>query len=180
MRRIVLTFGLIAGAIMSAMLAFTLLAGEKPDFESGMVTGYASMVLAFMMVYFGVRAYRDNVAGGSIGFWHALRVGALISLVASSCYVASWQVIYHRYMPDFAEQYGAYAVETARKEGRSDAEIAELQREMAEFSVSYRNPLVNIGFTFLEPLPVALLATFATAGLLSRRRRGAEGLAVTG
>ena len=26
--------------------------------------GYPTMVLAFLMVYFGVRSYRDNVAGG--------------------------------------------------------------------------------------------------------------------
>ena len=32
----------------------------------------------------------------------------------------------------------------------------------------YKNPLVNIALTFLEPLPVGLVFTLVTAGLLSR------------
>jgi hypothetical protein len=48
---------------------------------------------------------------------------------------------------------------------------------MAEFKEMYRNPLVNIGFTFLEPLPVGLLFTLVTAGVLSRKRQ-VDGVAV--
>jgi len=35
----------------------------------------------------------------------------------------------------------------------------------------YQNPLVNIAFTFIEPLPVGLLITLVTAGVVSRKRR---------
>jgi hypothetical protein len=35
----------------------------------------------------------------------------------------------------------------------------------------YKNPLVNIAFTFLEPLPVGLIFSLVTAGVLSRKRR---------
>ena len=44
-------------------------------------------------------------------------------------------------------------------------------QEMAEFRVQYQKPLVNIAYTFLEPLPVGLLFTLGTAWRLSRRRR---------
>ena len=37
----------------------------------------------------------------------------------------------------------------------------------------YKNPLVNVGITFLEPLPVALVVALVSAGVLSRRRRDA-------
>ena len=136
------------------------------------------MVLAFLMVYFGVRSYRDNVAGGTIRFGRAFGVGLMITAVASVCYVATWEVIYFKFMPDFADKYAAYDVEKAKKSGGTDAQIAEKQKQMAEFKEMYANPLVNIAYTFLEPLPVGLLFTLVTAGVLSRKRR-AEGPAVT-
>ena len=45
---------------------------------------------------------------------------------------------------------------------------------MAAFKEMYRNPLVNIALTFLEPLPVGIVFTLVTAGVLSRKRRVAD------
>ncbi|MBL8979974.1 MAG: DUF4199 domain-containing protein [Gemmatimonadetes bacterium] len=174
MRKIVLTFGLIAGAILSVMMLLTIPFMEEINFDKGAIIGYTTMVLAFLMVYFGVRSYRDNVAGGSVSFGRAFSVGLLIVVIASACYVATWQFIYYRITPDFTEKYSAYALEKARKGGASEAEIAAKAAEMARFSELYKNPLVNIGFTFLEPLPVGLVFTLVTAGVLSRKRRVAE------
>lgn len=174
MRKIVLTFGLIAGAILSVMMLLTIPFMEEINFDKGAIIGYTTMVLAFLMVYFGVRSYRDNVAGGSVSFGRAFSVGLLIVVIASACYVATWQFIYYRITPDFTEKYSAYALEQARKGGASEAEIAAKAAEMARFSELYKNPLVNIGFTFLEPLPVGLVFTLVTAGVLSRKRRVAE------
>lgn len=171
MRKIVLTFGLIAGAVLSAMMLLTIPFQDKIGFDKGAIIGYTTMVLAFLMVYFGVKSYRDNVAGGKVSFGRALQVGALISVVASICYVATWQVVYHKLAPDFLEKYSAYELEKARKGGATDAQVAAKKKEMDDFAVMYQNPLVNIGFTFLEPLPVALLHSLVAAGLLSRKRR---------
>jgi hypothetical protein len=65
-------------------------------------------------VYFGVRSYRDNVAGGSVRFGRAFAVGALIALISSSMYVVTWEVIYFRFMPDFVEKYSAHQIAAAR------------------------------------------------------------------
>jgi hypothetical protein len=35
----------------------------------------------------------------------------------------------------------------------------------------YKNPLVNIAFTTIAPLPVGLVFTLVTAGVLGRKRR---------
>jgi hypothetical protein len=170
MRKVVLTFGLIGGGMLAAMMLLTLPFMEQIGFDRGMVVGYTTMVLAFLMVYFGVRSYRDQVAGGRITFGRAFRVGALISLVTMTCYVATWQVMYHTFMPDFTDKYAAHALDKARAGGATDAELAATKAEMDKFAEMYKNPLVNIGFTFLEPLPVALLVTLVSAGLLSRSR----------
>jgi hypothetical protein len=177
MRKIVLTFGLIAGAILSAMMLITLPFQEQIGFDKGAIIGYTTMVLAFLMVFFGVRSYRDNVAGGSVTFGRAFKVGLMITAVATVCYVTTWELIYYEFAPDFADKYAAYTVEKAKKSGATDAQIAARMQEMSAFKEMYKNPLVNIALTLLEPLPVGILFTLVTAGVLSRRRR-AEGAAV--
>jgi uncharacterized membrane protein (DUF485 family) len=170
MRRIVLTFGLIAGAILSAMMLITLPFQDRIGFDKGAIIGYTTMVLAFLMVFFGVRSYRDNVAGGTVTFGRAFKVGLLITAVATACYVATWQVVYYKLAPDFLDKYSAYAVEKARSSGATEEEIAAQAKKMAEFKELYQNPLVNIGLTLLEPLPVGIVFTLLTAGVLSRKR----------
>lgn len=177
MRKIVLTFGLIAGAILSAMMLITLLFQEQIGFDKGAIIGYTTMVLAFLMVFFGVRSYRDNVAGGRVTFGRAFKVGLMITAVATVCYVATWELIYYELAPDFGDKYAAYTVEKARESGATDAQIAARVKQMTEFKEMYKNPLVNIALTLLEPLPVGILFTLVTAGVLSRKRR-TEGAAV--
>ena len=129
------------------------------------------MVIAFLMIYFGVRTYRDNVAGGRVGFGRALAVGLLITAVARICYVATWQLVYYRLAPDFLDKYSAYTIDKARKAGATDAAIAAQSKELANFSEMYKNPLMNVAVTFVEPLPVGVVFALVTAGVLCRRRR---------
>ena len=171
MRKIVLTFGLIAGAILAAMMLLTIPFMDGIGFDKSEIIGYSTMVLAFLMVFFGVKSCRDNVAGGSVTFGRAFVVGLMITLVASVCYVATWQVVYYKLAPDFTDKYVAYTVDKAKKSGASDAQIAAQKKEITEMMDMYKNPLINIGITLLEPLPVGLLFTLVSAGVLSRKRR---------
>jgi len=57
-----------------------------------MLVGYAAMLLAFSLVYVGVKSYRDRENGGVICFGKAFQVGLLISLVASTIYVITWMI----------------------------------------------------------------------------------------
>jgi hypothetical protein len=179
MKRVVLTFGLIAGAVLVGMMLITAPFMDKIGFDTGTIIGYTTMVLAFLMTYFGIKSYRDNVAGGAITFGRALSIGLLITLVATVCYVAAWEVMYYKFTPDFGDKYAAYAVEQTRKSGATQAQIDAKQREMNEFVESYKNPFINASYTFLEPLPVGVLLTLISAALLRRKRPQAEsGLAV--
>lgn len=171
MTKTVWTFGLLSGAVLSAMMLLTLPFADRIGFDHSMVVGYTTMVLAFMLVFFGVRSYRDNVGGGTIGFGRALAVGMLIVLLASCCYVATWEVIFFKLTPDFMEKYGAYVVEQARAHGASAAEVQQKAAEMRHYAELYRNPFINVAMTIMEPLPVGLVVALVTAGILSRRRR---------
>lgn len=178
MRKVVLTFGLIAGAILSAMMLITIPFQDQIGYDRGEVIGYTTMVLAFLMVFVGVKSYRDNVAGGSVSFGRAFKVGLLITLVASACYVATWEVIYYQLAPDFGDKYAAHTLEQARQSGASEAEIARQVEQMARFKELYKKPLFNIAITFIEPLPVGLLFTLVSAWLVSRKRTGEAAAAV--
>ena len=171
MKKIVLTFGLISGALLSAMMVATLPFIDQIGFDRGVVVGYTTMVLAFLLVFFGIRSYRENVGNGQITFGRALGVGLLIMTIASICYVITWEIVYFNFLPDFGDKYAAYLIEKARAAGASPEEIARQTEEMKKFKAMFENPLYNAAFTFLEPLPVGIPMTLISAFILKKRRR---------
>jgi hypothetical protein len=171
MKKTVLTFGLISGAIISTLMLATVPFMHKIGMSGGMVIGYTTMVLAFLLVFFGIRSYRENIGHGHITFGRALGVGLLIMLIGCACYVITWEFIYFNFMPDFAEKYAAFAIEDMRAKGASAAELAQKMDEMKKFQVLYNNIFFNVGMTLLEPLPVGVIMTFISALILRRGRK---------
>ena len=169
MKKTVLTFGLIAGAILSAMMLITIPFQDEIGIDHSLIIGYTTMVIAFLLIYFGVRSYRDNVAGGTVRFGRAFAVGASIGLVASLCYVAMWQVVYFNFMPDFLDEYNAHAVEKLKASGASDTAVQAQIKEMERFNELYQNPLFNAAVTLIEPLPVGLVITLLSAAILKKK-----------
>jgi hypothetical protein len=98
-------------------------------------------------------------------------------LVASVCYVATWEFIYYNIAPDYLDKYAAYSVEKLKQSGASAEQVAAKAQEMAKFKAMYQNPVVSIAFTLLEPLPVGLLFTLVAAAVLSRKRSPQEAVA---
>ena len=178
MKKIILTFGLVSGVVMSAMMVLTLPLHDRIGYGTGaLVLGYTTMIAASLAIYFGVQRYRDQIAGGTVSFGRAFLVGAAIACVASACYTATWEVIYFNFAPDYLDKYQAYALESARAKGATAAELAQKRSEMARLAESYRNPVVNSALTFLEPMPVGLLVALVSAGVLRRRRPEGSGAA---
>jgi hypothetical protein len=171
MRKIVLTFGLIAGVILSGLMALSMAFKEEIGFDKGLIVGYTTMVLAFLMIFFGVRTYRESVGGGAVTFGRAFKVGGSIMLIASLCYVLSWEVVRPLWAPDYLEKYAAYQTEQMRTAGAPESEIAASEAEMAKWGEWYKNPALRMGMTLMEPLPVGLLFTLLTAWGLSRKRK---------
>lgn len=168
MKRIVWTFGLISGAVMAAFMAATVPFLGNHGVEDWIV-GYAGMVAAFLLVYFGVRSYRDNVLGGTISFARAFGTGILIAAISSLCYVAMWEVIYYKFMPDFYTKYGQSVVERARNSGKSETEVAKVRADMDTMVRRVENPLFVMVTTFGEPFPVGVIIALVSAGVLRRR-----------
>lgn len=178
MKKTVWTFGLISGVILSLMMVVTLPFVDTIGSDKGEIIGYTTMVLSFLLVYFGIRSYRDDVAGGSVSFRRAVAVGALITAVSSLCYVATWEVIYFKFSPNFAAKMAEASIQNARRSGGSAEEIQRKTAEAQRFVEMYKNPFFNSAITFLEPLPVGLIIALVSAGILRRNQGGAGGPAL--
>jgi hypothetical protein len=178
MKKVVIIFGLISGVISSALMFLTLplMKNGTINFDNGEIFGYTAIFLSFLLVFFGIRSYREN-AGGTITFGRAFSVGILITLISSMFYVASWELIYFKLMPDFArghmDKYAVHEISSMRTKGATDAAIAAKKAEMDKLKAMLDNPLLNSAMTFIEPFPVGLIVTLVSAAILRRRRAAA-------
>jgi len=168
MLRIVLIFGLISGIIIAALMWLMLAMMQAGIQGHSLIIGYATMIIALSLVFFGVKSYRDN-NGGHITFLKGLQVGVLISLIAALCYGVSWEAYYRTSGSDFMQKYTAQYIEHMKADGASDSEIAETQRQMDEMGEHYKNFFFRFGFTLIEILPVGLIVALISAALLRKR-----------
>src|SRR5215471_14167727 len=143
MKKTVLKFGLISSAIFAVFIFGVLPFQGRIGFEYGMYVGYTAMVDAFLMVFFGIRSYRENVNGGQITFAKAFLVGILITLISCAFYVIAWEITYFFFMPDFLDKYAAYQIEKLRAACQSQQVIDATVQQMKDFKAMYNNPLMN-------------------------------------
>ncbi|NSL86375.1 DUF4199 domain-containing protein [Chitinophaga solisilvae] len=170
MKKNVIVFGLISGAIVTAMmLVSVILCYKDPDFRGSMVIGYTAMLLAFSFIFIGIKNYRDKYNGGVITFGKAFLTGLYIALIASTMYVVVWLISYYFFIPDFMERYSAHIMTQARKDGADAATLLRTQADMNRYSEMYRNPLFVVLLTYMEILPLGLLITLISALILKRR-----------
>ncbi len=169
MKKTVLTFGLISGAMAAGMMLATLPFVDKIGFEKGEILGYTTIVLAALMVFFGVRSYRENAGEGRLTFGRGFAVGILITLIFSACYVGTWEIVYYKLMPDFNEKYTAHMVERAKASGVSQEKIDKTVKDAQDFKQMYDKPVNNIAFTFMEVFPIGFVVTLVSAGILRKK-----------
>jgi hypothetical protein len=171
MKKVVLTYGLIAGAIFMAFMfgAYPFWKNGTITFENGEIVGYTSMVIALSMIFFGVKSYRDNYLQGSITFGKALKVGGLIALVAALGYAISWEFYFNLIAPDFMDEYASFSIEKARAGNMTEAKVQELITSMSQMKEWYKNPILRFGMTLTEVLPVGILIALLSAGILRKK-----------
>jgi amino acid transporter len=174
MKKTVLTFGLISGAISSLLMVATLPFLHKIGFNKGLVLGYTAIVLSFLLVFFGIRSYRDNAGDGKITFKKAFAVGISITLISCVFYVVTWEILYFNFLPGFMDDYGAHMIEKAKASGASPAAIQAQIDQAKKYKEIEDNPLLNAAMTFIEPFPIGLAITLISAGILRKKARDPE------
>ncbi len=173
MKKTVIVFGLLSGVILSVWLVCSIAwCYGKGNFEGSMLLGYASMFVAFSLVFVGVKKYRDQYNRGIISFGKAFRTGLYIALFASTMYVVTWLVDYYVFIPDFIDKYSASVLSKAQSSGADAGEIAAKLKEIDMMKAMYRTPLMVVLFTYLEVFPVGLIVSVLTAWIVKRNTNG--------
>ena len=169
MKKNVLVFGTISGLLVSAFMFFSMLFVSKNGLDGSMLVGYASMLVAFSFIFVAVKNYRDKYNNGFVSFGKAFMIGLCIALIASTCYVITWAFEYHYMMPDFLEKYSQHAIDGLIKSGASEAVISEQKAQMDSYTEMYKSPVFFALFTYMEILPVGLIASLISAFILKRK-----------
>jgi len=169
MKKTVLTYGLISGAVSAGMMLCGLPFMTSGNLGKSEIFGWTSIVLAALLVFFGVRSYRENVSGGRLTFGRGLAVGALIALISSCCYVTTWEILYFGVVPDMGERITACMVDRVKASGASQEKVDAIVKQTQLYKKLWDNPVTNAAVTFIEPLPVGLAFALVSAALLRKK-----------
>jgi hypothetical protein len=169
MKKTVLTFGLIAGLMIAVLMNASLLLANKIGSGHSMMLGYTIMVASFLLIYFGIRSYRDNELGGRISFGRGFACGILITLITTVFYVVAWEIIFFNLIPHFMDGYFAAQIHRVQASGLDPETIATRVAAIQHSQQLYQNPFVNAAYTFIEPFPVGLIITLVSAAVLRRK-----------
>ncbi len=169
MKKIILVYGLIAGAIVGAMLLITMPLYEKGqlNWENGELLGYSTMVIALALVFFGIKSYRDHHAQRKITFGKGLQIGLLITLVASLVYATAWEVSYRTMSDSYIEKMSQTYFDKLKEKGATPEELTAAK---AQFELYQSNVIIRFLITaFMEMFPVGLIISLLSAGLLRKK-----------
>ena len=171
MKKIILTYGLIAGAIVSAMMLITmpLYNSGVLKIENGEILGYTTMVIALSLIFFGIKSFRDKHSNGAITFGRGLAIGLLITLIASFMYAASWEITLKTMKGDFVEMYAEKALAKAKQNGTNQEGITKIEKQMDDLALMYKNPFLRFSITLMEIAPVGILISLLSAALLRKK-----------
>ncbi|HEX8334844.1 MAG TPA: DUF4199 domain-containing protein [Segetibacter sp.] len=170
MKKNIIIYGLISGIIVSALMAVIIsMCYKSGTFDSSIWIGYASMLIAFSMIFVAIKNYRDKYNGGVISFGKAFKVGLFITLIASTIYVIVWLIEEHYFFPDFMEKYTANELSRLQSSGISATELASETKQLQQAGEWYKNPFLRILMTYMEILPVGLIVTLISSLILKRK-----------
>lgn len=174
MRKVILTFGLISGVLVSTMMLISVSLMDKGiiNFDNGEIIGYTTMLIALSMIFFGIKTFRDRHQNGIISFGTAFKIGSMIALISSIMYVLAWEACLQMnpgMADNFMAEYSNHVIDKMQSEGVSQNEIETKRIEMAEMAENYKNPLIRAGFTILEIFPLGLVISLICAAILKRK-----------
>ena len=166
MKKLILTYGAIAGTIVIATMCIGLLVMPAGAFPQWL--GFLIMLVGLSLIFMGIKRYRDDEQGGIITFGKATLVGLGIAATAGVMYVVGWELYLATTDYAFIEEYTAAQIENRRQGGATEAEMAEFISAMDSMKEDYANPAYRLPITFIEIFPMALLVTLVSAGILRR------------
>jgi len=172
MKRIVIIYGLIAGSIVGGLKLITmpLFKNGTLHFENGELLGYSSMVIALSMIFFGVKTFRDKHSNGVLTFGKGVRIGLLITVIASVMYSLAWEVsMATQGMDDYMNKWTQRQYDELKAGGATEAELQAAKEKWAKVIEYYNILPIRMVMTMVEILPVGIIITLISAALLRKK-----------
>lgn len=174
MKKIIIKYGLISGAIAAVNLCFVTLVLKFYGFDSkgfaySAYVGYSVIILSMAVIFFGLKAYRDVENDGPMTFVRGLLIGLGIALLSSVCYSLMWLVIYYNFLPNFMEDYATFCTNKLKESGASTLELSKNEAELQQFKDLYKTPFGVFAVTLIEPLPIGILGALVSAFILKKK-----------
>jgi hypothetical protein len=171
MKKTIWVYGVIAGIIsVSWGVVGEGVIGDHMSLNTRLFFGYATMILAFSLIFVAVKNYRDNFHSGAITFGKAFKIGLLITLIASTVYVIIWMIDYSYFVPDYGDKYQAQALAELKASGASADVIKKQATELAATMGKYKtSPTFRAFFTYLEIVPVGIVISLIAALILKHK-----------
>ena len=175
MRKTIFICGIIGGLISVGWFVIgEQLFGNTMTINTRMGFGYATMILGFSVIFVAVKNYRDNINGGMITFGKGLQIGLLITLIASTVYVAVWMIDFKWFVPGYFINYKSQTLAELKANGATQAVMNAKSTEIDGAVKMYENPFFNALFTYMEILPVGLAVSVVAALILRRKQVAAQ------
>ncbi len=167
MRKLIWTYGIAAGIIVSLSLFLSIPAqGAAMNFEGSEMRGFISMLIAFSLIFIAIKKISDAFYQGQITFAKSFVSGLYISLIASILYVISWEFLLANYIPNYPEQYFDYRQNLVLASG-ADAQTIDkiIDFEKTNMEMYRSNAFYRLSTSFSEIFPIGFLVSLL-AGLL--------------
>jgi len=138
--------------------------------ESSEIVGYLSMLVSMIFVFIGIKQYRDQKPDGSLGFWEALKIGALIAIIPAIGF-GVLDLIYTQVInPEWTAQYYAQYIEKLKASTAADQwgdTLAKIEKERSFFSNPVMLFLVMTLTVFIIGIIVSIISgiTLKKSGL---------------
>ena len=160
--------GLIIALILILVVSILYFA-FSPQFlmDLGEVFGYATMVIAMLLVYFGIKRYRDKELNGKISFGQAFGMGVYIAVIGSFLYGIFEGIFYAA--TDFKEIYLEFYTDKVKNSGQSPEVIQQQLQEMQQQFAMWDSPFMMGLLMFLTVFVIGVIIALASAAILRKK-----------
>ena len=158
MKRYVLRYGLISGAIMIAIgLINWFFFADAIGYHASEIVGYASMIAGLMCVPLAIKYYRDQLNQGQASLKEGMKIGMGVSLIASIMMFFQTTIFFALAWDDFMAWY---------ERSVSQEEWAAAREQMATMPDYMFTPWFNGVLLFFTVLIIGFIITLISSLLL--------------
>ena len=168
MKKVSLKYGSYGAITICVLFLLSWYVMDKISFVSQEVLGYASMIVALLFVFFGIKHFRDHENNGKVNFKTAITIGLLISLITAVVF-GILDVIYTEFLnPTFMDDYYNASIEQMKlnlppEEFKIKLEELEAQKKL------FSNPLFSFGLMAMTVFVIGVIISLISSLLLQRK-----------